>query len=81
MLYGISGEGEDCIEVRCMGYGAHHVMLFWAFGGNKAAGEASGDGKTSRGHGTSSVLSTITGVQEIWLLFVRVEEEVKLVLT
>ena len=81
MLYGISEEGEDCTEVRCMGCGAHHMMSFWAFGGNKAAGEASGDGKTSRGHGTSSVLSTITGVQEIWLLFVRVEEEAKLVLT
>ena len=65
MLYGISGEGEDCTEVRCMRYGTHHVMSFGAFGGNKVAGEASGDGKASRGHGTSSVLSTITCVQEI----------------
>ena len=65
MLYGVRGEGEDCTEVRCMGCGAQHMMSFGAFGGNKAAGEASGDGKASRGHGTSSVLSTITGVQEI----------------
>ena len=46
-----------------------------------AAGCASGDGKVLRGHGTSSVLATITGIQEIWLPFVWVEEEVKLVLT
>ena len=64
-----------------MGCGAHHMISFWAFGENKAAGEASGDGKASRGHGTSSVLSNITGVQEIWLPFARVEEEVKLVMT
>ena len=81
MLYGISGEGEDCTEVRCIGCGAHHMMSFWAFGGNNAAREASGDGKASRRHGTSSVVSTITGVQEIWIPFLRVEEEVKLVLT
>ena len=81
MLYGISGEGEDCIEVRCMGCGAHHVMSFGAFGGNNAAWEASGDGKASRGHGTSSVLSTITGVQEIWHPLVRAEEEMKVVRT
>ena len=81
MLYRTSREGEDSTEVRCMGCGTHRVMSFWAVGGNKAAGKASGDGKASRGHGTSSVLSNITGVQEIWLPFARVEEEVKLVMT
>ena len=64
-----------------MGCGAHHVMSFGAFGGNEAAGEASGEGKASRGHGTSSVLSTITCVQEIWHPLVRVEKEVKIVRT
>ena len=63
MLNGISREGEDCNEVRCMGCGADYVTSFGAFGGNKAAGEASGDGKASRSYGISSVLSTITGVQ------------------
>ena len=38
MLYGIGGEGEDCNEVRCMRYGAHHVMSFWAFGGYTVTG-------------------------------------------
>ena len=81
MLCEIGGEGEDCTEVRCMGCGVHHVMSFWAFGGYMAAGWASGDGKVLRGHGASSVLATIKGIQEIWLPFVWVEEEVKLVLT
>ena len=63
MLYRTSREGEDSTEVRCMGCGTHHVILFGAFGGNNATGEASGDSKASRGHGIRSVLSTIQGVQ------------------
>ena len=61
MLYGVRGEGEDCTEVRCMGGGSQHKTSFGAFGGKKAAGEASGDGKASRG--TIGVVPTITGVQ------------------
>ena len=38
MLDGLRGECEDCTKVRCMRCGAHHVMSFRAFGGNKATG-------------------------------------------
>ena len=79
MLYGVRGEGEDGAEVRCMGCGSQHKMSFGAFGGKKAAGEASGDGKASRG--TIGVVFSSTGVEEIGHLLVRVEEEMKVVPT
>ena len=79
MLYGVRGEGEYCAEVRCMGCGSQHKMSFGAFGGKKAAGEASGDGKASRG--TIGVVFSSTGVEEIGHLLVRVKEEMKVVPT